>query len=290
MSTDARDDRAESALLILKRLTAALNIYRLYGPNHPLMRTALADLTALAARYLPRDGELGMELTRGAWRFAFDGTERVNDQVTPLLAALHGRGVRELRVAAGAAEGDFRELLAMLVLPIEEVRAAGGPAAVLRGRGVGAVVLGQIAAADEAPPAAGARRPRGAAAAILRQFVAAARNTRLYGEQHPIVRGAVDDLFATLDAALADAGRLRYDVRAGSVFVANTPVDEDPLVAAAFASDCAARRIDGLTFVRGLTRAELAQAVAVFASDPEALVVEGGFPEALRVRHIAHVG
>lgn len=291
MSTDARDDRAESALLILKRLSAALNTCRLYGPDHPLARTALRDLAALAARHLERHGELRMDVMRGTWRFAFDGAERANDQVTPLLAALHGHGGRELRFAPGTGEAELRELLAMLVLPIDKVRAAGGPAALLTRRGARTVAVGEIAAPGDEPPAGQTGRVApSAAAAILKKFVAATRNTRLYGEHHPIVNGAIEDLFAALAGVLTDAGTLRYDIRAGSVFVANSPVDEDALAAATFATDCAARQTESLTFARGLTRAELSQAVALFASDPEALVVEGGFPEALRVRHIAHVG
>ncbi|HEV2440280.1 MAG TPA: hypothetical protein VGX97_09480 [bacterium] len=229
-------------------------------------------------------------MTRGAWRFAVDDTERTNDQVTPLLAALHGRGVRDLRIAPGTTEADLRALLAMLVLPIEQVRAAGGPAAVLRGRAAGTIAVREIGPpGEDGPPGGAGPVPPPAAAAILRQFLAAARNTRLYGERHPTVNSAVDDLFAALDQALAAAGSLRYEIRAGSVFAANVPVDDDVLAAAAFASDCAARQIESLTFARGLTRVELALTVTLFARDPEALVVEGGFPEALRVRQVAHV-
>ena len=289
-SPDARDDRPELALLVLKRLAAALHTYRLYGPAHPLTRTALADLAGLAARYLRQYGELRVEVMRGGSRFAFDDTERMSDQVAPLLAALHARGMRELRFTSTTTEVELRELLAMLVLPIETVRAANGPAAILRGRAVGTITIREIAPVDE-ERSAGETRPVAppVAAAILRQFVATARHIRLYGERHPIVSGAVGDLFAILDSALAGAGSLRYEIRSGSVFAASVPVQEDPLVAAAFASDCAARHIDSLTFAQGLTREELAQTVALFARDPEALVVEGGFPEALRVRQVAHV-
>lgn len=290
MCPDGRDDRLEPALLVLKRLTAALHTGRLYGAGHPRTRAALADLAGLTTGYLRHHGELRVEVMRGAWRFAFDDTERTNDQVAPLLAALHGRGIRDVRFAPETTEAELRGLLAMLVLPIEEVRAAGGPAAVLRRGGVGAIAVLEIALSGEEQPAGGARRAAPSAAAeILRKFVAATRNTRLYGERHPIVSGAVNDLFAALDAALAEDESLRYEIRSGSVFAANAPVDEDSPAAAAFASDCAARQIDSLTFSRGLTREELAQSVALFARDPEALVVEGGFPEALRVRQVAHV-
>jgi len=290
MSLDARNDRPELALLILRRLAAALQTHRLYGPAHPLTRTALADLAALAARYFRQYGELRMDVLRGGWRFAFDDTERTHEQVAPLLAALHGRSIRNLRLAPEATEADLRELVAVLVLPIEKVRAVGGPAAILRGRAAGAITVHEIAPAGDERPA-GETLPVAppTAAAIVRQFVATARSIRLYGERHPTVRGAVGELFAALDAALAAAGTLRYEIRSGHVFAANAPLDDDSLVAAAFASDCAARQIDSLTFTHGLTREELAQTVALFARDPEALVVEGGFPEALRVRQVAHV-
>jgi hypothetical protein len=282
---DRHTDRTELALLVLKRLTAALTTCRLYGPAHPRTDTAVADLTTLTARYLGEHGALTVEVGRATWRFEFDGAERANNQVTPLLTALHSRRVHDLTFASGAGEPDLRALLDLLILPIDKVRLFGGAAAVLAAGGVRAVSVAEIAAAEAQNGAGGA-----AAAAILKLFVAAARSTRLYGEGHPAVRGTVDELFAGLAAAFASSPSVRYDVRAGSVFAGSVPVEADPLTAAAFASDCAARQIEHLAFERGLTRAELGSAVSLFASDPEAIVVEGGFPEALRVRQVAHVG
>lgn len=308
-STGTPDDRAESALLVLKRLTAALNTCRLYGARHPRTAGAVAGLAALVTRAMGSDGELVVEVTREAWRLAADDTEHMTGQITPLLHALYGHGVRALSFAPGTTDAELAELLAVLVLPIEKVRAAGGPAEVLRSRDVPHLAVREVGRAagpagrsdsrpwdgrngrEDARPAA--ETPAVAphvAAAILKRFVAAARNVRLYGEQHRMVNAAIDDLFGLLDYALRKAGSVCYQVRSGSVFAAQVPLEDDGLVAGAFASDCAARRIDRLTFARGLTRAELAQAVSLFARDPEALIVEGGFPEALRARQVAHVG
>lgn len=283
-------DRQDLALLILKRLAAALSTCRLYSPRHPRTHDALAGLVPLVTRYVTNHGPLVVEVTRDAFTFAFDRIERANPQVAPLLHALHGHGARELSLLPGADEAGLRELLGLLILPAGTVRGLGGLEAALRGRGVEPVAVREVTRPAGASPAGEAR---GAglreAAAILRKFVAAARSIRLYGERHPMVDAAIEDLFKALGAALAAAGSVRYEIRAGSVFTGDTRLEGDAVVAGAFAADCAVRGIDSLTFSRGLTRTELAQTASLFAKDPEALVVEGGFPEALRVRQITHV-
>ena len=290
--TDTRDDRAEPALRVLKRLTAALQTCRLYGARHPRTEHAVAGVAALAARGMRSDGDLIVEVTRGAWRLPADETERVTDQITPLLQALAGHGVRAVAFEPGTTDAELRELLAVLVLPIEKVRAEGGPAEALRSRDVRHVTIretGAVAGADSPP---GPARPDGGgsqAQTILKQFLGAARALRLYGEQHPAAAAALDGLFSALAAALAGAGSISYEVRSGTVFASGAALDDDGLVARPFVADCAARHIECLTFAAGLTRAELAQAVSLFARDPEALVVDGGFAEALRARRVIHV-
>lgn len=308
-SSGGHDQRTESALLLLKRLTAALNTCHLYGAGHARTGSAVAGLAAVASRGVrpPNGGALTVEVTPTAWRLSSDRAEHAAEHVAPLLQALHGRGVRTLSFGPGVTDADLRALLAVLDLPIERVRAAGGLAEALRARDVRGIAIREVAipvrralirgvgAATETGTEAGPSATGPASAApraaerLIKQFVAAAKNVRLYGESHPTVQAAIDELFRTLRGALAAADILGYEVRSGTVYAGNAPLEDDAMTAATFASDCAARRIERLTFARGLTRAELALAVALFAREPEALIVEGGFTEALRARRVAHV-
>lgn len=288
------DERSEAARLLLKRLSAALNTCRLYGAHHARTETAVAGLAAVAARGAGPNGALTVEITRTAWRLASEDADRAAEQLAPLLQALYGRGVRALSFGSGVADAELRELLAILDLPIERVRAVGGPAQALRARGVQTITVrgadGALGAPGAGSRSGGASAAPSGAEGILKQFVAAARNVRLYGESHRTVQALIDALFRMLQAALTASETLSYEVRSGTVFSGKAALERDAMIAGTFAADCAARRIDRLTFARGLTRAELEQAVALFARDPEALIVEGGFAEALRARRITHVG
>lgn len=124
---------------------------------------------------------------------------------------------------------------------------------------------------------------------VLRLFMAASQNIRLYPGGHQIVEASIEKLFATLTPALEQWGSVRYDVRGGAVFEEGNLLDMDALLVTEFAADCAGRKIGSLTFLRGVTHEELGHAVALFAREPETLVVERGFPEALRARQVAHV-
>jgi hypothetical protein len=311
-STGGHDERTESARLLLKRLTAALHTCRLYGAGHARTESAVAELAAVAARAgrALNGGPLTVEVTRTAWQLSSREEEQAADQIAPLLQALYGRGIRALSFAPGVTDAELRVLLAILDLPIERVRAAGGAAKALRARNVQGITVQEAggpsreavagepssplpAPAAEGIPSGAAETPDvapGTAERVLKLLVAAVSALRLYGEPHRTVQAAIDDLFRSLHAALAAAGSLRYDVRSGTVWAGGTALEGDAMIAGTFTSDCAVRRIERLTFTRGLTRAELAQAVALLAREPEVLIVEGGFAEALRARRVTHVG
>jgi hypothetical protein len=280
--SDTRGHRAVPALVLLKRLTAALHTCRLYGPRHARTQDAASGLAAIAAQCMREDGILAIEITRETWRVPPDGDEHATGQMAPLLEALAARDVHALSLTSGLTDAELRELLDILSLPIERVRAGGGAAEALRARGVRHVHTWDVAGGARAGPSPDA-------VALLRRLVAAAEAIRLYGEQHRIAKTAVDDLTRAVEPALAHGGDLTFEVRAGRVFAADAALDGDGPTAAAFAADCAARRIERLTFLRGVTRAELAAAAAIFAREPEALIVDGGFHEALRARRVTHV-
>ncbi len=103
------------------------------------------------------------------------------------------------------------------------------------------------------------------------------------------MEASIEKLFTTLTPALEQWGTVRYDVRGGAVFDEGDLLDRDALFVKEFAADCTARKIGGLTFLRGVTHQELGHAVALFAREPETLVVESGLPDALRARQVAHV-
>ncbi len=281
--------KADLALLTLKRLTAALHTARLYGPRHPRTNEALALWAALLEQYLRSHGSLVLEVGRDSFALASGKTERADSQILPLVSALHGRQVRELTLLPNVAAPELQELLDILVLPAETLRRLGGAGSILQRRGVRHIALREVGAGQESAGDAASGAPSSAVTAILRGLVAATRNVRLYRDGHPIVGASLDELFAALTRALELAGSVRYEIRDGVVFGAGVPQDADALFVATFASDCVARQIGSLEFTRGLTRGELARTVSLLAKEPEELVVEGGFLEALRVGQITHV-
>jgi hypothetical protein len=301
---DTGGRRTAPALVLLKRLTAAFQTCRLYGAEHARTHDAVAGLPALAVECMGPDGRLLVEITRDTWRVPPGDGEHVTGHIAPLIEALAARDVRTLALTSGVTDVELRALLGILILPIERVRAAGGAAEALRARGARDVAVQEVAGtASGAGRTSSLRRavvsragapspsePTGDAAALLRRFVAAAKAVRLYGEQHRITETAIDELTRAVEPALARGGALTFEVRDGRVLAADAALDDDAGTAAAFAAECAVRRIERLTFSRGATRDELEAAAAVFAREPEALLVDGGFREALRARRVTHVG
>jgi len=140
------------------------------------------------------------------------------------------------------------------------------------------------------PPTPGAREVGpGEMLAILKLFVAAGRNTRLYPAWHPTVRAGLDALSATVAPAVARRGAIRYDVWGGTVLGNRQPLLTDAVFVAEFAADAAARGVGSLNLLRGVTRDELARAAALFAMQPEELVAEGGLVEAPQADGITHI-
>ncbi len=130
---------------------------------------------------------------------------------------------------------------------------------------------------------------REAATEILRLFVAASRNTRLYPPGHPALTKSVQEVHDAMTRVLARWGSLRYDVVENVVFGERELFDMEMLSVAQFAAAAVARTVGSLIFLRGLTAEELTLAAALFGREPEELVAAGGLPQALRGRGAAHV-
>jgi len=282
--------RAGLAVRALKRLAAAFQAARLYH-SEASTSEAVRQFLQLHARYAERFGPLTMEVTRSSFILDFEGTERTHDLITPLATSLHARWIRQLSVLPGVLPGEIQHLLSALTAPRATVRRAGGVGRLLRERGVTRIALDETAAPDETLPISEQSFERRAhASVILRLFVAAGKNTRLYPSGHPIVETSIEELRAAVARGLAHGGSIRYDVRNGVVFHERERLDMDALFVQEFAADCAARRIGSFTFRQGVTREELAHAASLFAREPETLIVEGGLSEALRTRRATHVG
>lgn len=281
--------RAGLAVQALKRLAAAFRAARLYH-SEAATSEAVRHFLQLHARYAERFGPLTIEVARSSFILDFEGTERTHDLITPLAQSLHARWIRQLSVLPGVLPGEIQHLLDALTAPRATVRLAGGVGHLLRERGATRIALDETAAPDESPPIPAQSFGRRAhASVILRLFVAASKNIHLYPSGHPIVETSIEELRAAITRALAHGGSIRYDVRDGAVFHERELLDMDALFVEEFAAECAARRMRSLTFRQGVTREELAHAASLFAREPETLIVEGGFSEALRTRRVTHV-
>jgi len=146
------------------------------------------------------------------------------------------------------------------------------------------------AAGGRVPATAGVRDVGpGEMLAILKLFVAAGRNARLYPAGHPTVTTGLDALSAAVAPAVARRGAIRYDVWGGTVLGNRQPLLTDAVFVSEFAADAAARGMGSLNLLRGVTRDELARAAALFAMQPEELVAEGGLVEAPQAEGITHI-
>jgi len=283
-------DRGEQAALLLKRLAAVFRTCALYSPQHPHTTEGVAHFIDLADRYLERHGPLALQVFRSSFRFNFEQTERSDEQVAPLMAGLHASGARRLSVLPGVDASEIQTLLEVLAMPAATIRQFGGIERALQERSVPHVLLQEVAGPKDEPPSVDEPAElRDRAQAILRVFMAAVRNTRMYPAGHPAVERAVRDLWAALSPALSDRGDVQYDIRQDAVFYQMKLLDMNAVFATEFAADCVARDIGRLTFLPDLTKDELTQVVWLFARDPETLIVEGGVSEALRAWKVLHV-
>ncbi len=304
--------RADLAVRALKRLAAAYQAIRLYRADAST-REPIRQCIELLTRYTERYGPLTGRVTRSSFILDAERTELKDDLIAPLAQSLHSRLIQRVSLLPGVSAADLQHLLATLTTSREAVLRAGGVDRMLAARGVTRVALevtpvpagsgtpageaqagalmqaGRQAPDDPGAPERSASR-REAASAILRLFVAASKNTRLYPSGHPGVATAVETLSAAMAPVLAGLGSLQYSVRdGGAVFCNQELLDTEPLVVEEFAAACTTRKIASLTFRGGVTREELAHAVSLFGREPEMLIVEGGFSGALEAQKVTHV-
>ncbi len=119
------------------------------------------------------------------------------------------------------------------------------------------------------------------AAEIARALFAAVQQTRHYGAGHPAAGRAASEFFGTMSADLADAA-VRIEVDERTVIVQAVPLPPEDRQVAQLHSHLAARRIRRVTVERNAREEAVAALVRLLALEPEVIVAEGGFEEALR--------
>jgi hypothetical protein len=124
---------------------------------------------------------------------------------------------------------------------------------------------------------------------ILKLFVSAGRNTRLYPPGHPTVMSALDSLAGVAATALEHRRAIRYDIWGGTVLANRQPVTADPLFIAEFTAHAVAHGVGSLDLLRGVTRDDFARAATLFAMEPEELIMEGGLRDAVTASGITQI-
>ena len=124
---------------------------------------------------------------------------------------------------------------------------------------------------------------------ILKLFVSAGRNTRLYPPGHPTVMSALDSLSGVAATALEHRRAIRYDIWGGTVLANRQPLTADPLFIAEFTAHAVAHGVGSLDLLRGVTREDFARAATLFAMEPEELIMEGGLRDAMTAAGITQV-
>jgi len=124
---------------------------------------------------------------------------------------------------------------------------------------------------------------------ILKLFVSAGRNTRLYPVGHPTVVSALDSLAGVAATALEHRRAIRYDIWGGTVLANRQPLTTDPLFIAEFTAHAVAHGVGSLDLLRGVTRDDFARAATLFAMEPEELLMEGGLRDALAASGITRI-
>ncbi len=276
--------RAALADRALKRLAAAYQAARAYSADVSASEP-VRQFLELHTRYAEQYGPLTFLITRSSFVLEAGRAELKDEFITPLAQSLHAHLIRRVSVLPGVSPGELQQLIATLTAPGDAVLRAGGADHLLAERGVTRIVV----EVTPGPPGASGGDTQERATAILRLFVAASKNTRLYSSGHLSVKRAVEAIATAMAPVLAGLGNLDYSVRDGVVFCNQEPLSAPPPLVEEFAAACAVRRIGGLTFRRGVTREELASAVSLFGSEPETLIVKGGFAEALVALGVTHV-
>lgn len=118
-------------------------------------------------------------------------------------------------------------------------------------------------------------------AEIARALFAAVQQTRHYGAGHPAAGRAASEFFGTMASDLAHAAvRIEVDERTVLVQAVSLPPEDRQVAQLHF--HLVARRIRRVTVERDAGEGAIAALIRLLALEPEEIVAEGGFAEALR--------
>ncbi|MCX6995665.1 MAG: hypothetical protein NTV49_00925 [Kiritimatiellaeota bacterium] len=126
---------------------------------------------------------------------------------------------------------------------------------------------------------------------FLRCLGLALNNISLYGASHKGAQQALDESFAVLDRILAQAADLNFSVSSdGALLVDGQAVELSTAPIAALGKRLQLLETGGLTFTRGMTRAELVRFMELLAAPPGMIKAVGGSLTALlRQGSLQHV-
>src|SRR4249920_2826305 len=100
---------------------------------------------------------------------------------------------------------------------------------------------------------------------LTRRLAAALRGTELYSPAHPLVQRGIDALTAAAGERLQTAPAIVVGFIGDEVVVDGTRLPRGTASLIGFARDLRDRDIEKVTITRGVTRAEIADLVAVFS-------------------------
>lgn len=142
MTTSAQ--RSRVAADVVRQLASAFASYRLFPdePDQPGFRAAVGRVR-YASEIALATGSFHVEVRQGRFQTA-DGPIDGDETIDRFALACFDRGIEHLHLRAVPEADDLVALGDLLVAPIEDV-AADGPRAALAGRGVSAIVVGEVA-------------------------------------------------------------------------------------------------------------------------------------------------
>jgi HD-GYP domain-containing protein (c-di-GMP phosphodiesterase class II) len=116
---------------------------------------------------------------------------------------------------------------------------------------------------------------------IAQALFAAVQQVRHYGTRHPAAGQAASQFYRSIEAEVAHhAVQIEVEERTLTVQAVSLPIEDRQ--AAQLRAHLAARRIHRLTIERGARAAAVAVLIRLLALEPEELIAEGGWDDALR--------
>ena len=124
---------------------------------------------------------------------------------------------------------------------------------------------------------------------LLKTFSSTVRKIPMYPTTHPMVKGAILELYFELDKFFKTYGYLSVDVFEGNVLVCEKPLDDSQDLLKELIADFKKATIDGVKFQNGMSDDELGDFLKVFSLKPEIIKENGGFKGVMAERKITHI-